>query len=664
MLDVYLTRIAERHWIDRRAQIQALDSPEAVERRRTFIRQTITASLGGWPARTPLNARITGTLDRDGYRIEKLIFESLPGFPVTANVYVPTGRGAGPFPAVLGTAGHSNEGKAADLYQRGWIGMARRGMIVLAFDPPGQGERSQYWDAAEGKSRLGLGTREHTMAGLQCLLTGTNIARYEIWDGMRAVDYLLTRKDVDAARLAVAGNSGGGTQAAYLAALEPRLAAAAPSCYLTSWPAMWSKLGPQDAEQNFHCFISNGLDFGDFLIAFGPKPVKMMTAIRDFFPIEGARATFAETASVFARMGARDKLDLFEYDDGHGWSKPRREATYRWFERWLNDREDEGVEAESTVEKVSALQVTRTGQLATDGQPVETVQSMNAKLAGEMYARRAAAQAGTDVRALVEKRLGVVMPGPGSATPAKMGEVGRDGYRIEELLFPTEPGISVPALLFVPVKAVRRGAAVLWLDPQGKAAGAEPGGPIEQRVFRGETVMAVDVRGWGESGPPRAAKGGYGPAYQTFMRAYLLGRSMMGMQSTDVLAAAAYLRTRYPEVTVEGRGAAGGALAMYAGVLDAKLVKVRVAERVPSYLGIARLPEHDGLMDVLIHGVLADFDFPDLIAALGAREDGGLDRSLPDSAFGRVACAACEASARVSRAAPPHHWRRGPARSI
>ena len=622
MLDAYLTRIADRHWIDRRAQIQALDSPEAVERRRAYIRETITASLGGWPARTPLNARITGTLEREGYRIEKLIFESLPGFSVTANLYVPTGRGAGPFPAVLGTAGHSNEGKAADLYQRGWIGMARRGMIVLAYDPPGQGERSQYWDAAAGKSRPGLGTREHTMAGQQCLLTGTNVARYEIWDGIRAVDYLLTRKDVDAARLAVAGNSGGGTQGAYLAALEPRLAAAAPSCYLTSWPAMWSKVGPQDAEQNFHGFVSSGLDFGDFLIAFGPKPVKMMTAIRDFFPIEGARATFAETAGVFARMGARDKLDLFEYDDGHGWSKPRREATYRWFERWLNHREDEGVEAESTVENVTALQVTRTGQVATDGQPVETVQSMNAKLAAEMHARRTAAQAGADLRGLVEKRLRVVMPGPGAATPAKMGEVGRDGYRIERLLFQTEPGISVPALLFVPVKPARSGAATLWLDPQGKASGAEPGGPIEQRVLRGETVMAIDVRGWGESGPPKGAKGGYGPAYQTFMRAYLLGRSMIGMQATDVLAAATYLRGRYPEVTVEGRGAAGGALSIYAGVLDGKIAKVRVTDRVPSYLEIARMPEHDGLMDLMIHGVLADFDLPDLTAALGARYDG------------------------------------------
>lgn len=616
MLDAYLTAHAERHWLERKAKVRAMRSAADVERRRGYIRDTITASLGGFPAeRTPLNARITGVVERDGYRIEKLIFESLPGFPVTANLYVPAGTG--PFPAVLGTAGHSDNGKAADLYQRGWIGMVRRGMIVLAYDPPGQGERSLYWDAAAGKSRVGIGTREHSMAGLQCLLTGTNIARYEIWDGMRAVDYLLTRPDVDPKRLAVAGNSGGGTQSAYLAALEPRLAAAAPSCYLTSWESMWLKLGPQDAEQNFHGFVSSGLDFGDFLIAFGAKPIKMMTAVRDFFPIEGARATFRETSDVFALMGARDRLDLFEYDDTHGWSKPRREATYRWFERWLNHREDEGLEAESKVETDAVLQVTKSGQVSTDG-ATETVQSLNASLARQMHAKRNAVGAGPDaLRSMVAARLVLSTGKPAPAAP--MGEVGRDGYRIERIILSPEPGISVPGLLFLPARPGRSGVVTLLLDPRGKAAEAEVGGALEKRVLAGETIFAIDVRGWGESAPKQAKRSGYGAWYQTFMRAYLLGRSMMGLQAADVLAAADYLRSRYREVHVEGREAAGGALALYAGVLDPKLARVTTVGRVPSYVEIAGMKEHDGLIDLLVHGVLADFDFPDLAAALGSR---------------------------------------------
>ena len=135
------------------------------------------AALGEFPeTKTPLNPRITGTLDRGDYRVEKLVFESLPGFYVTANVYVPK-TGKPPYPAVLGVAGHSTNGKASSTYQHGWIGMAKRGILVLAYDPPGQGERSEYLDPSTGKSRTGIGVPEHIMAGLQCLLTGGNIAR-------------------------------------------------------------------------------------------------------------------------------------------------------------------------------------------------------------------------------------------------------------------------------------------------------------------------------------------------------------------------------------------------------------------------------------------------------------------------------------------------------
>ena len=121
-----------------------------------------------------INARIVGTLERDDYRIEKLIFESLPRYYVTANVYVPR-SGQDSYPAVLGTAGHTRNGKAAALYQRVWISLAKKGFLVLAYDPMGQGERSEYFDRELGKTKLRGPTREHTMAGLQCLLAGSNL---------------------------------------------------------------------------------------------------------------------------------------------------------------------------------------------------------------------------------------------------------------------------------------------------------------------------------------------------------------------------------------------------------------------------------------------------------------------------------------------------------
>ncbi len=173
--DRYLNAIAEQLWAARDARVASLRTPAEIEERQRFVRAKIAELMGGFPERTPLNARITGLFDRDGYRVEKLIYESRPKFYVTADVYVPKSDRAR-YPAVLGVAGHSDTSKAEPLYQRGWISMAKRGYIVLAFDPPGQGERSQFWDVELGKSRLGIGTPEHTNVGLQCILAGSSLA--------------------------------------------------------------------------------------------------------------------------------------------------------------------------------------------------------------------------------------------------------------------------------------------------------------------------------------------------------------------------------------------------------------------------------------------------------------------------------------------------------
>lgn len=618
-LEHYLTDIAQEYWRARQAQLATLKTPADVTARAKYIQTEFIQAIGGFPeSRTPLNARITGTVERDGYRIEKLVYESLPGFFVTANVYVPTSR-PGPFPAILGTCGHAAVGKAFPAYQTAFIALARQGHLVLAYDPPGQGERIEY---RETKSRSGsprsLG---HIAPGLQCLLTGGTLARYFLWDGMRAVDYLLTRGDVDPRRLGATGNSGGGTQSAFLGVVEPRLAAIAPSCYWTSWDKLWRlpDSGPQDSEQVLPNFIRNGLGFSDLLIAFSPKPALMLTATRDFFPVAGARDTYAEARTAFALLGAADKVGYFEYDDGHGWSQPRREATCAWFDRWFFGASGPVTEpAGIRPEEPATLHCTTTGNVVTALQS-KTVQKVNLDLAETMHARRTLARESDPARAraIVAARVGInLVRSMPAVTPVERGV--RAGHPYERIALVPEPGIRLEVELFHPSAAGRR-PAVIFAREGGEAIRGVPEAAWVRWLEAGHLVVSVRVRG--ALVQPAKPEPYWSESYRTAMRAILLGKTMLGMRTQDILAIHDHVRSR-PEVdatrvTVVSEGNLG-AVALCAAALEPGIRQVVAEKTLLSYLEIVRAREYpETLVDLIVPGALSDFDLPDLAALAG-----------------------------------------------
>ena len=459
-----------------------------VRARAAAFRKQLIANIGGLPERTPLNARTVGVIEREHFRIEKIIFESQPGFYVTANLYLPK-RGQGPYPAILFPLGHEAGAKAHEAWQYVLGSFATKGFVALAWDPLGQGERGQFYDPDLGASRLIQSTREHTMLGVQTLVTGESLARYTIWDGIRALDYLVSRKEVDAARVGVTGNSGGGTHTAYLAAIDDRLKVAAPSCYITNWTRLLAQLGPQDAEQNLPPFLNLGFDFPDFLYAFAPKPYLVLSAIRDFFPIGGARATYGEALRVYDSLGAAEKLKMVEADDGHGYTLPRRLAAYAWMSKWLKGVEDDGVEPSFPLATEAELQCTKSGQVALEFQG-ESVFSLNQKRANAVRGRA------KDVVDAARRMSGYVAPsGVPSVTP--YGTIRRAGYRVEKFLYESEPGIQIPAILAIPDGDGGRRAAVVYADGLGK-------GKAEERLAawmkEGRIVLAIDLRGAGRNG--------------------------------------------------------------------------------------------------------------------------------------------------------------------
>jgi hypothetical protein len=605
--EAWLTRQAEQHWDQREQALQRLATAEQIRERQAYVRQVMLSAIGGLPTiKTPLNARVTGSFTRDGYRVENVIFESQPGFLVTANLYLPT-TGRAPYPAVLGVAGHSVNGKASATYQAAFIGFAKQGFAVLAYDPPGQGERLEYFDFASGRSRPGPGVAEHNMAGLQTLLTGQTLARYFIWDGIRAFDYLLTRPEIDPQRIAVAGNSGGGTQASYLAVFEPRLAAVVASCYITRWRELWSGPGPQDAEQIFPRFIEKGLDFGDFALAHAPRPFLMTTAIRDYFPIAGARATYRQNQRLFDMLGDGQKAAYFEYDDTHGWSQPRREAAYRFLAKHFQGREIDGREPAVTPEEESLLYATPSGLVDSAGGR-ETVRTINFAEARRLAAVRPPVTLDSVKSALGWKGL------PAVPSARKVNEETRNGVRIEKLELTVEAGLPIPALLFHPA-TVRR--TIVYANSSGK--GADP--DILELVRSGALVLAVDPRGSGES-YQAPARSGYRQDYQLAARAMLLGRNLVEMQTADLISAAQYLQSR-PEAAnrapaLYAKGALGPA-AHFAAALHPAIAELVLERSIVSYFHLAAAPLHEGLNTVVVPGVLRHVDLPDVVKLLAPR---------------------------------------------
>jgi dienelactone hydrolase len=328
------------------------------------IRARIRQSFGPFPEKTPLKARVTKVVERDAYTIENVLFESRPGFLVSANLYIPKGRRF-PLPGVVGSCGHSVNGKAIDTYQSFSQGLARLGYIVLIFDPIGQGERMQYVDA-NWKPTRGTGTAEHNYAGIQQVVVDERFCAWRAWDAIRALDYLVTRKEVDTRHLGITGNSGGGTMTTWLCGLDDRWTMAAPSCFVTELRRnMENELGA-DMEQIPPRALALGLDHEDFLAALAPKPVIILAKEKDYFDARGNEAAYERLKRLYRLLGAEDRVAYFIGPTYHGYSQENREAMYRWFNRWTGIS-DATSEPKLTLEKDETLWCTPNGQVAALG---------------------------------------------------------------------------------------------------------------------------------------------------------------------------------------------------------------------------------------------------------------------------------------------------------
>ncbi|MCP4643120.1 MAG: hypothetical protein GY851_21920 [bacterium] len=613
----YLLGEADKAFARRAKTLEALKTPEELAAHQERMRAFFIERLGGFPERTPLNPRVVDRREGDGFRVEKIIFESRPNFFVTAALFLPTTDA--PYPAVLIPCGHSSNGKGAAGYQQGCIFLARSGMAALIYDPIGQGERSQLLKP-DGTQKHGS-TFEHTLVGVGAMLVGHNTATFRIWDGMRAIDYLCSRDDVDPDNIGCAGNSGGGTLSSYIMALDDRVKCAAPSCYITSYARLLEKAGPQDAEQNIAGQIAFGMDHGDYAILRAPKPTLICASTYDFFDIRGTWDAFRDAKRFYSKMGYPERVDLAEAPEKHGWSELPRQSCVRWMRRWLQGIDDAVVEAESVPLTDEEIQCTPKGQVlllegARSAFDISAEQESALAVAREQFWRDTPrAQALDAVRAVAKIRPLAEVPVP---DVTEGDTIQRDGYTIRKLVLQPEGGMPVPALLLTPDQA--NGTTCLYVNGEGKAAAVD--GPIEALVKQGCTVLAPDITGIGETRSDWGA-GGWsavlGPDWKTVYLAYLLDKPYLAMRTEDVMMCARYLgsldsTTQGVDLVAVGEAAPAGlhAAALESGVF----ASVRLEQCVRSWAGVVRTPEAVHQLANAVHGALRVYDLPDLVATL------------------------------------------------
>jgi cephalosporin-C deacetylase-like acetyl esterase len=611
-LKAYLNNIGKKYLTARAEEIGRIKTRAEAEKRQQVVREKLLRLIGGLPSvHGPLNARSVGVIRHDDYRIEKIVYESLPGFYVTANVYVPAG--SGPFPAVLIPMGHYATGKEGD--RQIPVGLARKGFIAMPYDPIGQGERLQYYDADTGRSKVGGGTDEHSHANGQTLLIGDSVARYRIWDGIRGIDYLVSRKDVDAERIGCMGCSGGGTLTSYISALDSRVKVAVPACYITSWLALLEERGPQDGEQVFPGFLAEGLDFPDFIESFAPKPWLIESTKEDFFPLEGARQTYQEAKRFYALFGAEDNVQWFVGPGGHGVPPVSREALFAFFIKWLKNGQGDPKDQPVPLDPADDILVTETGQVA-DSLAGETVYTLNKKRAKEMIPPRqneSVSKLVADIRQLTAM---TIQPGGTPPEVKVQSSTPHPGYKMDVVSYQSEPGITIRGVLLTPDGAGKK-PAVLVVDSRRK----ERDSRLDNWATRGYVVLAISTRGVAESPPPPRRNEFLGD-YSAAARAYVMGKTLVGMRADDIIRGIDYLASRadVDGTKIGGFGEGAQAVALvHAAVVDKRIARLILQNAMASYRAAVDHPVYRGLYDVMVPGVVRKYDMNDLLAALAPR---------------------------------------------
>jgi len=597
------------------------------------VRAKIAECFGPWPAKTPLNPQITSVVERGAYRIENVIFESRPEFYVTANLYVPNGLKIRA-PGVVGSCGHSTNGKAHDAYQSFAQGLARQGYLCLLFDPIGQGERLQLADE-NFKPRIGVGVGEHMMVGNAQFLVGEFFGSWRAWDGIRALDYLLSREEIFPGHVGITGNSGGGTMTTWLAGVEPRFTMAAPSCFVTSFLNNLENELPADTEQCPPGVLAKGIDHGDFIACLAPNPVVLLTQEKDYFDVRGGLSTFGQLKHIYKLLGAEENITMFTGPGGHGYAQDAREAMYACFNRATGVGETNPTEPKLTIETDKTLQCTKNGQVAElKSRPVysftKEIADNLAKSRGEVSGEKV-----TEYSAMVSVQESahslismpnrpmsyrILRPRPDNRLPLPYTTT----YLLER---PSASTSFLPLYRLYDAPHYSRppaqpNPAFLYISHDSADAELRDE-PLVRELFAANpdaVWYACDVSGIGDSRPNTCGDNSYATPYgcDYFYASHgiMLGRDYVRRRIGDVLLALQFIaEARHENIHLVAKGY-GAIPACFAAIIDGNVKQVTLKNALTSYGELAGTDIYKWPLSSFAPNILKYCDLPDVYREL------------------------------------------------
>lgn len=609
------------------AQRDALRNVSAIRHHQETIRSFFIESLGGLPEdHAPIEPKVTGSLRGAGFKIEKLLYESRPGHWVTSLLYLPDDRPSRS-PAVLFLCGHAAQGKAYPEYQRVCQLLAREGFIVLAQDPIGQGERLSYWEPSLGSPLVAPCTQEHDHAGAQCVPLGWSLARFFLHDARRSLEYLCSRPDVDPERIGLTGNSGGGTQSCLLMLTDPRIAAAAPGTFIMNRQTYMYSGGAQDAEQMWPGFTGAGYDHEDVLIAMAPRPVCVLAATEDFFPIEGTRRTVERCRPIWEAFGIAGMPELVEDKSSHAYTPRLAEAAARFFARELQGRDAAPDYAATRPFDEHELYCTASGQVCGDLPDARFVFEECCMRAAELAEARGRRSRAERRQAAVEYLRKAVLRDrrPCAFNPRRYWSGRVSDLDVEARIWWSQEDLLGHALVFTRAGRDATGSpVVLALWDGGTRSVSTHWEWITSRARAGEKVVVLDVSGVGALTPHSLQTayppvGFYGVIHKLADDLTWMGDSLAALRVHDVLRALQMLRSEDAPSSLRIYGdARSGRHCLYgilAGALEPE-APVEVDGPTPSMEGWVRERYYDptDIKSVLLPGFLEICDLPDLLS--------------------------------------------------